>query len=108
MRQCHCNRLPTRWAKLKNAEETSARRHSFLQSRVYLNKLFLPMYKTAVIIAGGEGSRLKPLSNNKPKAMVVVNARPMLYWILRWLKFHGVKNVVLGVAYKKEKIISYL
>lgn len=66
------------------------------------------MFQTAVIIAGGEGSRLKPLSNHKPKAMVVVNGRPMLYWTLRWLKHHGVKNVVLGVAYKKEKIISYL
>ena len=66
------------------------------------------MFQTAVIIAGGQGSRLKPLSNNKPKAMVVVNGRPMLYWTLRWLKHHGVKNVVLGVAYKKEKIINYL
>jgi mannose-1-phosphate guanylyltransferase/phosphomannomutase len=66
------------------------------------------MFETAVIIAGGEGSRLKPLSNHKPKAMVVVNGQPMLYWTLRWLKHHGVKNVVLGVAYKKEKIISYL
>ncbi len=66
------------------------------------------MYKTAVIIAGGEGSRLKPLSNNKPKAMVEINGRPMLYWVLRWLTFHGVKNVVLGVAYKKEKILSYM
>jgi NDP-sugar pyrophosphorylase family protein len=66
------------------------------------------MLETAVIIAGGEGSRLKPLSNNKPKAMVEINGRPMLYWVLRWLKFHGVKNVVLGVAYKKEKILSYM
>jgi len=66
------------------------------------------MFETAVIIAGGEGSRLKPLSNNKPKAMVVVNGKPMLYWTLRWLKHHGVRKVVLGVAYKKEKIISYL
>ena len=66
------------------------------------------MLETAVIIAGGEGSRLKPLSNNKPKAMVEINGHPMLYWVLRWLKFHGVKNVVLGVAYKKEKIFSYL
>jgi NDP-sugar pyrophosphorylase family protein len=66
------------------------------------------MIETAVIIAGGEGSRLKPLSNNKPKAMVEVNGRPMLYWIVRWLKFHGIRNLVIGVAYKKEKIISYL
>jgi mannose-1-phosphate guanylyltransferase/phosphomannomutase len=66
------------------------------------------MFETAVIIAGGEGSRLKPLSNNKPKAMVVVNGQPMLYWTLRWLKHHGVRNVVLGVAYKKERITAYL
>lgn len=66
------------------------------------------MIKTAVIIAGGEGSRLKPLSNNKPKAMVEINGHPMLYWVLRWLKFHGIENVVLGVAYKKEKILSYM
>jgi len=66
------------------------------------------MLHTAVIIAGGEGSRLKPLSNNKPKAMVEINGRPMLYWTLRWLKFHGVKNVVIGVAYKKGKILSYM
>ena len=66
------------------------------------------MLETAVIIAGGEGSRLKPLSNNKPKAMVEVCSRPILYWILHWLKFHGIKNVVIGVAYKKEKILSYM
>jgi mannose-1-phosphate guanylyltransferase/phosphomannomutase len=66
------------------------------------------MFKTAVIIAGGEGARLKPLSNHKPKAMVEINGHPMLYWVLRWLKFHGVENVVLGVAYKKEKILVYM
>lgn len=66
------------------------------------------MLTTAVIIAGGEGSRLKPLSNNKPKAMVEINGHPMLYWVLHWLKAQGIKNVVLGVAYKKEKILSYM
>jgi mannose-1-phosphate guanylyltransferase / phosphomannomutase len=68
----------------------------------------MKMVKTAVIIAGGEGSRLKPLSYNKPKAMVPVNGQPLLYWVIRWLKFHGVENVVIGVAYKKEKILSYM
>lgn len=62
----------------------------------------------AVVIAGGERSRLKPLSNNKPKAMLEINGHPMLDWVLRWLKFHGVQNVVPGVAYKKEKILAYM
>lgn len=66
------------------------------------------MIKTAVIIAGGEGSRLKPLADNKPKAMVEINGQPMLYWIIRWLKFHGIKNLVIGVAYKKERIFEFM
>ena len=66
------------------------------------------MIRTAVIIAGGEGSRLKPLSNNKPKAMVEIDGEPMLRWIIRWLQSHGIQRLVLGVAFKKEKIISYM
>jgi len=66
------------------------------------------MLETAVIIAGGEGSRLKPLSNNKPKAMVEIHGHPMLYWVLRWLKSNGIRRVVIGVAYKKEKILAYM
>jgi NDP-sugar pyrophosphorylase family protein len=66
------------------------------------------MVRTAVIIAGGEGSRLKPLSTNKPKAMVEVSGQPMLHWVLRWLQFHGIKRVVIGVAYKKERIFDFL
>jgi NDP-sugar pyrophosphorylase family protein len=41
------------------------------------------MLETTVIIAGCEGSRLKPPSKNKPKAMVEIDGRPMLYWMLR-------------------------
>jgi NDP-sugar pyrophosphorylase family protein len=65
------------------------------------------MIKTAVIIAGGEGSRLRPLTDRKPKTLVEVNGRPILYWIIRWLKHYGIKHVVVGVAYKKEKIYKF-
>jgi NDP-sugar pyrophosphorylase family protein len=66
------------------------------------------MIQTAVIIAGGEGARLKPLTNDRPKAMVEISGKPMLYWIIHWLKSNGIKHLVIGVAYKKEKIIDYL
>lgn len=66
------------------------------------------MIKTAVIIAGGEGSRLKPLSDNKPKAMVEIHGKPMLHWTLNWLKAQGITKVVVGVAYKKEKIYEFI
>ncbi len=66
------------------------------------------MIKTAVIIAGGEGIRFKPLSDNKPKAMIEVHGQPMLFWIIQWLKSQSIKNLVLGVAYKKERIYDYM
>ena len=63
--------------------------------------------RTAVILAGGEAMRLRPLSNEMPKAMIVVAGKPLLQWILEWLKRNGVDRVVIGVAYKKEKIIDH-
>jgi NDP-sugar pyrophosphorylase family protein len=63
--------------------------------------------ETAVLLAGGAALRLRPLSNEMPKAMIVVAGKPLLQWILEWLKRNGVNRVVIGVAYKKEKIIDY-
>jgi NDP-sugar pyrophosphorylase family protein len=39
--------------------------------------------------------------------MILVAGKPLLQWILEWLKFNSVSNVVVGVAYRKEKIIDY-
>jgi len=64
--------------------------------------------KTAVIIAGGEGTRLQPITNEIPKALVPVNGKPILYWSIKWLKEQGIKNIVIGTAYKREKIIEYI
>ena len=64
--------------------------------------------KTAVIIAGGEGSRLKPLTDDRPKTLVHVAGKPILYWIIRWLKSYKIDHLVLGVAYKKEKIYEFM
>ena len=66
------------------------------------------MITTAVIIAGGAGSRMGHVTEDLPKTMVPVAGKPILYWILNWLKSHGIKKVVIGVAYKKEKIIDYV
>lgn len=63
--------------------------------------------RTAVILAGGEGLRLRPLTNDNPKAMITVAGKPLLHWIIEWLKQNHVSNIVIGVAYKKEKIMDY-
>lgn len=63
--------------------------------------------RTAVVLAGGAGLRLRPLTDDIPKAMIIVAGRPLLQWIIDWLKRNGISNIVIGVAHKKEKIIGY-
>lgn len=66
------------------------------------------MIKTAVIIAGGASMRLRPMTDDMPKTLVPVNGKPILYWILQWLKKNGIEHVVIGVAYKKEMVYEYM
>jgi len=62
---------------------------------------------TAVVLAGGPGMRLKPLTDTIPKAMVEVYGKPLLQWIIEWLRDNEVKRIIVGVAHLKEKIIDY-
>ncbi|MCX6708045.1 MAG: nucleotidyltransferase family protein [Candidatus Woesearchaeota archaeon] len=61
----------------------------------------------AVILAAGEGTRLRPLTLQTPKAMVPINGRPMLEILLSQLKSAGISDVVIVVYYLKEKIMDY-
>ena len=61
----------------------------------------------AVILAGGQGTRLRPLTNDRPKPMVEVVGKPFLEHILTMLKGNGIKEVVLLLGYMPEKIIDY-
>ncbi|HCR36092.1 TPA: hypothetical protein DIU22_03575 [Candidatus Woesebacteria bacterium] len=63
--------------------------------------------KTAVIIAGGRGTRLEERTEDLPKPLIPVNGKPILERIIGWLVKHGVENVIIGVAYKKEMIKNY-
>jgi NDP-sugar pyrophosphorylase family protein len=62
---------------------------------------------TAIVIAGGSGTRLKPMTNNLPKAMVKIHGKPLLQWIIEWLRDNDVTQIILGVAYLKDEIIKY-
>lgn len=63
---------------------------------------------TAIILAGGKGERLRPLTNNRPKVMIEVAGKPILVWQMEWLKSHGITNFVLTVSYKYEVIQEYI
>jgi len=43
-----------------------------------------------------------------PKCMIPLQGKPLVYWIISWLKSYGFKHVVMGVAYRKEVVINYL
>jgi len=64
--------------------------------------------RTGVVLVGGAGLRMHPVSEDIPKAMIRLHDKPLLYWTLSWLKKYGLKHIVLGVAYRKEGIIDYV
>lgn len=66
------------------------------------------MVTCAIILAGGKGERLRPLTNDRPKVMVEVAGKPILVWQIEWLKSHGITNFVLTVSYKHEVVQKFL
>ncbi len=62
----------------------------------------------AVILAGGFGKRLRPLTDEKPKPMVEVAGRPIIEWQILWLKKHNVRTFIFLVGYKKEVLIEWV
>ncbi len=64
--------------------------------------------ETAVVLVGGAGLRMRPFTDDAPKCMIPVQGKPLIYWILNWLKCNGFKHVVLGVAYRKEVVMKYI
>ena len=57
---------------------------------------------TAVILCGGRGERLKPLTDNLPKALVPVCAKPLLYHLMDYLSHSGISRFVLCLGHKAE------
>ena len=60
-----------------------------------------------VLMAGGKGSRLKPLTDNCPKPLLKVGGQPILETIIQRLNSHGLSNIYLSVNYKKQMIKDY-
>jgi len=60
-----------------------------------------------IILAGGKGTRLKPLTNNLPKPMVPINGKPLIWYILKQLEYYNVQSVNLAVGFKSEIIKQY-
>jgi NDP-sugar pyrophosphorylase family protein len=60
----------------------------------------------AIILAGGYGKRLIPLTLEKPKPLIEIKDKPILQWQIEWLTKQGIKEIVLAVGYLKSKIFE--
>ena len=61
---------------------------------------------TAVILAGGLGTRLRPVITNCPKCLAEVNGKPFLTFLLNQIAFTGIKHVVLCIGHLGEQVKS--
>ena len=62
----------------------------------------------AIILAAGEGWRLRPFTVNRPKVMLPVAGKPILQYLVEALAQNGIRNIVVVVGYKREQIFDYM
>lgn len=62
----------------------------------------------ALILVGGEGTRLRPLTETVPKAVMPLAGRPFLSYMIDWLGHHGVDEVVLACGFKADQVRDVL
>ncbi|MBI2669518.1 HAD-IIB family hydrolase [Candidatus Woesearchaeota archaeon] len=65
------------------------------------------MIDTAIILAGGLGTRLRPLTDSMPKPLLPMKGKPIVHQIIENLKKFGVTDVILSIGYKAEQIQEY-
>jgi len=61
-----------------------------------------------VILAGGLGKRLRPLTSDRPKPMIQINNTPIIELQVKWLKKSGITDIIVLVGHLREKIKHHL
>ena len=62
----------------------------------------------AVILAAGEGKRVRPLTRSRPKAMIPVANRPIIEYVIEALLKNGIRDIIVVVGYRKEQVTRFL
>ena len=68
-------------------------------------KSYLPI--SAVIMAGGEGIRLRPLTDNLPKPLLEIGNKPIIEYGIDWLIQYGINDFKISINYLGEKIVNH-
>lgn len=61
-----------------------------------------------VILAGGMGTRMLPLTSNKPKSLLDVNGKPFIYYQLKWLEQYDITSVLINIGHLGSMIRDYI
>ena len=62
----------------------------------------------ALILAGGRGKRLKPLTDKIPKPLITINKTPLIEWSIKYLKKFGINDIIVCSGYKANQIEKFL
>ena len=62
----------------------------------------------AIILCGGKGERLRPITNDVPKPLVEINDKPILHYVIEHLKKYNVRKINIASGYKSKAIKRYL
>ncbi|GAA4308533.1 nucleotidyltransferase family protein [Compostibacter hankyongensis] len=65
------------------------------------------MTSTAIVLAGGLGTRLRGVVNDLPKCLAPVAGRPFLYYVLRQLRAQGIRKVILSLGHRHEQVTEW-
>ena len=63
---------------------------------------------TAVILCGGQGQRLRPLTKDIPKPLIIIKDKPILFYIIEHLKKYNIDKFIIATGYKSKKIEDYM
>ncbi|MDI1495792.1 MAG: nucleotidyl transferase [Cenarchaeum symbiont of Oopsacas minuta] len=61
----------------------------------------------AIILAGGRGTRLLPITDCIPKSLISINGKPILEWQILMLAKFGIRDIIVASGYKSEQIVDY-
>jgi mannose-1-phosphate guanylyltransferase len=61
----------------------------------------------AIILAGGLGTRLRPLTDETPKPLLPIKGKPIIEHAINNFRKYGIKDIILSIGYKSEKIKDY-
>ena len=62
----------------------------------------------AIILAGGRGKRLRPITDKIPKPLIPINKKPLIEWTIKYLKKYGITEIIISSGYKSNLIEKFL